>query len=687
MDNTISDNSTSCYLPIELTTLIVSFLHDQKSDLATAALASRTFYFAVVPRLYAHIDFSHVSNGSRVKWVKTIALWTRTLNSNKYLASLVETLNLHVPESDLPVLYRRILGALLACVNLRELEIWHASHNTPVSWMFPEQPTFALHKLVSYIPASTGIARVLESQPSIRTLRLETFTLRLPISRGSLPYLTHYAGPSKLIVQARAQGDVWEHLVHAELQDAYRPMTGMLDAMPHLKSLDIVVAGWTRDAFQEIAKKCQQLSCLTIRDANGLFHSWQDGRLIRFATTPSFMAGLSAFEHLSSLTINAPYPLYHGRAPASTEKAQLMAWHTHCPTLRHFVSPTGLEWVFIPDSSATSSADDGPAGQWLVIGGDTTLSQNSGTFATDPGMFGMRRAGDMRERASDDNVDELIAIIERLNREHIADFRPPLLPVQETRLTSSDGGIFLNRPITMVSEQPVSNRICVNSVEKDALIESITVFPSNRAEIKRRVNLSLKESKTTSISGDYHLCIKAPCHDQLRATTTAINIGRTLDILRNEGTTVQELSEFCRNYGRTLDSKSINIEGVQRVLDLPGPRQLAVVKRIQELHVEITKVQEELNEVTWRAGRGTAITVTVLAETGDSVELLLTYVVSDASWTPLHDVRASIEGHPSGGGSHKVVITVLELEADLEWVCAPRQKKSVFLTARLLCLG
>ncbi|CEL63863.1 hypothetical protein RSOLAG1IB_05627 [Rhizoctonia solani AG-1 IB] len=377
MDSTTSQSTSSRHLPIELTTLIVDFLECQKSDLAAAALASRTFYFAVVPQLYTHISFLHISKGSKAKWVKNVALWARTMNSNKQLASLVETLDLHVPECDLPVIYRRILGALLACVNLRELEIWHASHNTPVSWLFPERPTFKLHKLVSYIPASTRIARILESQPSIRTLRLETFTLRLPISRGGLPLLTHYAGPSKLILQARAQGDFWEHLVHAELQDAYRPMTGMLDAMPHLKSLDIVVAAWSRDAFQEIAQKCKDLRCLTIRDANGLFHSWQDGRLIRFATTPSFRAGLSALEHLSSLTINAPYPLYHGRAPASTEKAQLAVWHTHCPTLRHFTSPTGLEWIFVSDSSTNSSADEGPTGQWLVMGGNVASSQSN----------------------------------------------------------------------------------------------------------------------------------------------------------------------------------------------------------------------------------------------------------------------------------------------------------------------
>lgn len=37
---------------------------------------------------------------------------------------------------------------------------------------------------------------------------------------------------------------------------------------------------------------------------------------------------------------------------------------------------------------------------------------------------------------------------------------------------------------------------------------------------------------------------------------------------------------------------------------------------------------------------------------------------------------------PSDGGSHKVVIAVLDLNAELEWVCVPREKESVFLTVR-----
>lgn len=38
---------------------------------------------------------------------------------------------------------------------------------------------------------------------------------------------------------------------------------------------------------------------------------------------------------------------------------------------------------------------------------------------------------------------------------------------------------------------------------------------------------------------------------------------------------------------------------------------------------------------------------------------------------------------PSDEGNHKVVIAVLDLEAELEWVCVPREKESVFLTVRL----
>ncbi|KAF8703681.1 hypothetical protein RHS03_06180, partial [Rhizoctonia solani] len=388
----------------------------------------------------------------------------------------------------------------------------------------------------------------------------------------------------------------------------------------------------------------------------------------------------------------------------------------------------------------------------------------------------------------------------------------------------------------MVSDQPTANRITVNSAEQDDLIESVTVFQSNRAEIKRRVRLDLKSGQNhvrierlpscvnedsirvdgTGTAVIFDVVYHAPSRDQGSRATVTTDLRRSLETLQKERSITQEQSEFLGNYGRTLDSKNMNIEDVQRFLDMFGPRQLAVAKRIQELDAEIGKAQKELNEAQQKeyedvrgAQRGVAVTVTVLAETDDTAELTLTYVVSNASWKPLYDIRASIakspedtsaialhyrasitqttgenwpdvalslstaspqlgssvpkispwrigfpapepilqpmarsatalrakaahrsllsgspeltpltapvammaarapmairKAHvestgvlnttfgipgrsdiPSDEGSHKVVIAVLDLQADLEWICVPREKESVFLTCKVV---
>ncbi|CAE6497977.1 unnamed protein product [Rhizoctonia solani] len=378
----------------------------------------------------------------------------------------------------------------------------------------------------------------------------------------------------------------------------------------------------------------------------------------------------------------------------------------------------------------------------------------------------------------------------------------------------------------MVSGQPIANRIIINSAEQDDLIEAVTVFQSNRAEVKRRVEVDLKKGQNhvrierlpscvneDSIRVDgtgsaviFDVVYHAPSHDQSYQSSTT-DLRRALEALQKERNITREQSEFLGNYGRTLDSKSVSIEDVQRFLDMFGPRQLAVSKRIQELDAQINTAQEELDEIERKeyedargAQRRAAITVTVLAEADGPAELMLTYVVSDASWTPLYDVRASIaktpegtstialhyrasitqttgenwpdvaltlstaspqlgssvpklslwrigipdpvvsepttrsaasaprsrsyrsavrevdfaacatpqrmstrQAHvqstgvlnttfgipgrnniPSDEGSHKVVIAVLDLQADLEWVCVPREKESVFLTCKVV---
>lgn len=274
MDDTITRPSP-IYLPQELINLIASKLH-RLDDLSRLSLVSRTFYSEAIPYLYTHIDFASAAQGPRSEWIKKLILWSRTVTSNKNLAHRVETLGLRLPECDLPALFRRTLNALQTCVNLRELELYHASYQTPVSWLFPAVPHFALLKLTTDIPASAQLARVLESQPSIRVLQLETFDMRLSLEPGSLPNLMCYNGFTGLISAARTSGAIWENLVQAELCDAYRWEKGLLDAMPRLQVLDITVAAGDGDLLARIAEKCGELRSLTLRDSNGIMHDRRD---------------------------------------------------------------------------------------------------------------------------------------------------------------------------------------------------------------------------------------------------------------------------------------------------------------------------------------------------------------------------------------------------------------------------
>ncbi|KAG8783180.1 hypothetical protein FRC12_020013 [Ceratobasidium sp. 428] len=375
----------------------------------------------------------------------------------------------------------------------------------------------------------------------------------------------------------------------------------------------------------------------------------------------------------------------------------------------------------------------------------------------------------------------------------------------------------------MVSEQPAINRISVNAADQDDQIDSVTVFQSNRAEIKRRIQLELKEGQNHVTIERLPSCVN---EDSIRVDGVGSAVifdvvyhrptnptrstsddkavsecSRILSALQKERDIIKDQSNFLNTYGKTLDTKNINIGDMERFLDLFVPRQVATAKRIQELDDQITEADRSLNaarskvyEDSRGAKRGTKITVTVLSETEGRAELMLTYVVSNANWTPLYDVRASVpkssdapskvtlhyrasitqttgenwpevaltlstaspqlgsavpklsswrigfEGPaakveereesdddmgfalfdgdgpvdyapmmatrqaqvttqgvlnatfgipgrsdiPSDQGSHKVVISVLEYGAELEWVCVPRQKESVFLRCKVL---
>ncbi|KAG8748086.1 hypothetical protein FRC12_013926, partial [Ceratobasidium sp. 428] len=237
----------------------------------------------------------------------------------------------------------------------------------------------------------------------------------------------------------------------------------------------------------------------------------------------------------------------------------------------------------------------------------------------------------------------------------------------------------------MTSGQLVANRISIGAAEQDDQIESVTVFQADRAEVKRRIKLELKQGQNyidverlpncisedsirvdgtgTAIIFDvvYHSpswSTPVPTSDDARQQAVASSLYK-LESLRKEREVAKEQSALLSSYSKTLDGKNTSIEDIGRFLvDMFGPRQVAFAKRIQELDAQVAQAEKDYNDAQGKAStdqrgskRGAKITVTVFAEVDGQAELMLTYVVSNASWTPLYDVRATVAKSPDAASA------------------------------------
>ncbi|QRW07374.1 hypothetical protein RhiLY_06373 [Ceratobasidium sp. AG-Ba] len=214
----------------------------------------------------------------------------------------------------------------------------------------------------------------------------------------------------------------------------------------------------------------------------------------------------------------------------------------------------------------------------------------------------------------------------------------------------------------MVSQQAPANVICVNAADHDDHIESVTVFQANRAEIKRRIKLDLKQGQNCISIEKLPSCVHETRFELRSApnppSSAEVLLGEALEeqryaleLLHSERMVAKQQSSYLESYGKALDKKSI--KEAERFLDIFAPRQLTVAKRLQELDIQITRTEKLYNDAYAKArttpqdkSRRTKITVTVLADIEGQAELLLTYAVSNACWTPLYDIRTSIAKTP-----------------------------------------
>ncbi|KAF8761782.1 hypothetical protein RHS01_00857 [Rhizoctonia solani] len=228
-------------------------------------------------------------------------------------------------------------------------------------------------------------------------------------------------------------------------------------------------------------------------------------------------------------------------------------------------------------------------------------------------------------------------------------------------------------------DSPVSHRVKINASEQDHLIDSVTVFQTGQAEIKRHVQLHLKivtehlpsllvedslrvQGTGTAIIFDvvYHSPNKQsrlyPKHDESsdEGNEEESECYDTIQALEKQRSTVESQVSFLQAYGSSLSSQNYSVKDLDDFLDMYGSRQDALNKRIRELDLDIKRakktfrtVQKKQTEHKPQAYRRTKVTVTVISEEEGRAELILTYVVWNASWTPIYEVRASMSSSPN----------------------------------------
>ncbi|CAE6449401.1 unnamed protein product [Rhizoctonia solani] len=246
-------------------------------------------------------------------------------------------------------------------------------------------------------------------------------------------------------------------------------------------------------------------------------------------------------------------------------------------------------------------------------------------------------------------------------------------------------------PLTMI-DPPTSHSVTVNAAEQDHLIDSVTVFQAGRAEVKRRIQLQLQKGQNqitverlasclvedslrvqgTGTAVIYDVVYHSPKPNPRRGRRQVDNYSsdeeeneevtecyNAVEALKKQRSVVENQISFLDRYGRSVDGQNSNIESLGHFLDVYGSRRDTLDKKMQELSIKVDRAEKMLRRVTkknlgreTKGLRRTKITITVMSkEEEGKAELMLAYVVLNASWIPVYDIRASVSSSPSSSSS------------------------------------
>ncbi|TFK61692.1 hypothetical protein BDN72DRAFT_863410 [Pluteus cervinus] len=232
----------------------------------------------------------------------------------------------------------------------------------------------------------------------------------------------------------------------------------------------------------------------------------------------------------------------------------------------------------------------------------------------------------------------------------------------------------------------------------DHPIKSVTVFKSEKGEVVRTFNLDLKagqnkieitglpstintDSVRVSGLGDTHL-FDVVCHTVAPVQTdseTAQDGTKSLKerqiSLQNAKAVYQREAELLYSYAKTLTGEHVKPEQMTAFLTGYGEQSRKNSAAVEAIDREIASIDAEIAKAKYKVATkvgsswGT-VTVVIGTDIDDSIELKLTYIVGQVSWTPTYELHAqTVKGKPSNTVSLQYRAKVKQLTGE-DWTNA-----------------
>ncbi|KZS95701.1 hypothetical protein SISNIDRAFT_483922 [Sistotremastrum niveocremeum HHB9708] len=214
----------------------------------------------------------------------------------------------------------------------------------------------------------------------------------------------------------------------------------------------------------------------------------------------------------------------------------------------------------------------------------------------------------------------------------------------------------------------MSNIVLFNASE--SAIDEVTVYQTNRAEIKRTIEINLKAGQNdVEVSGLPVYLLPESIHvDVLKNAAILDVIYKPTPMVPfspyNEPPAAQGLLEkkeelesqkrilksqerVLDSYAKSIDAKSVSPDRFVGFLDLFTDKKAIVEEQLSKLARDIKEVDKSIAEARAEAStkdleRSIKIVIVASAFADGPAKFILSYAVGGAQWTPLYDLRASV---------------------------------------------